>query len=102
MPQRGLASRFLFIKGAGPLAAAGQIIMAQVVSARGPAPVHSRIDALVAEHGAWTVLARALRALVVRPVRNQPSSVNALDDRLLRDIGLPPRPPTMRDWHDLR
>ncbi len=75
--------------------------MKQVLSARGPAPVPSAIDALVIEYGAWRVLLRAARLLLVRR-RPLPPGLDALDDRLLRDIGLSARASGPADWHRFR
>jgi hypothetical protein len=71
-------------------------------TAPGPGPVLSSVDALVAEFGAQRVLLRALRAVILPSPPVPRASVNALDDRLLRDIGLPPRGPRPIDWRDLR
>lgn len=76
--------------------------MNDFLAARGNAPEHHSIDALVTEHGAWRVLLRALRALVLPPRARPAASVDALNDRLRRDIGLPPLGPAPGDWRDLR
>jgi hypothetical protein len=84
---------------------AGQIIMNIYSAAPGRAPALSSVDLLVAEFGARRVVLRALRAFVLRPLPVQRplprASVDALEDRLLRDIGLPPRGPAPIDWRDL-
>lgn len=79
-------------------------IMKFAVSSRGVAPLPNPIDALVAEHGAWTVLLRAVRALLMPGRRAQPPSLNLshLNDHLMRDIGMPFGGTRSRHWSDLR
>jgi hypothetical protein len=79
--------------------------MKQVLSARGAAPVSSSVsasvEAVIAEYGAWRVLLQALQSALFAP-RPALADIKALDDRLRRDIGLPPLSQSPPDWHLLR
>ncbi|WP_126978608.1 hypothetical protein [Frigidibacter oleivorans] len=51
------------------------------------------IDATIAAHGAWRVLAVAAGRLLTGPLRRRPAPTAAdrLSDHLRRDVGLPPK-----------
>lgn len=55
------------------------------------------IDAFIDRHGAWRVLRAALWAVVVGRPRRGGSDIAGLDDRMRRDIGLPPATHDPRD-----
>jgi hypothetical protein len=55
------------------------------------------IDAFIHRHGAWRVLRAALWAVVAGRVAPPMGDVAILDDRMRRDIGLPPAVADPRD-----
>jgi hypothetical protein len=82
--------------------AAGLTIMTHPSFVPGDARGLAVIDTLVARHGAWPVLLRALRARFGPARPSRAAGTHRLSDHLRRDIGLPPLAPAPRDWRDLR
>lgn len=55
-----------------------------------PHDLRDGLDTLIAAHGAWRVLAAALKGLVRPRRRAGPPAEDVLSDHLRRDIGLSP------------
>lgn len=60
-----------------------------------PRPLADSLDDLISRHGARAVAKAALVALFRRREPPVSQDLDRLNDRLLRDIGLPPRPPAL-------
>ena len=71
--------------------------MIDIQTRRGAIDPAKAIDAFIDRHGAWRVLRAALWAVVAGRRRHTTSDLAVLDDRMRRDIGLPPAERDPRD-----